>query len=195
MATMHDTISQLQGEIVTLQGELATLQNSKEKLINQCSSFRMVVNFASNSTLEGLAEFHQHNCIIEEQWFAEIQDLTRLLSGVETQIKQKQALLDSKQTVLDKLQAQKQWQELELTLQMGRQRLLMQSQKVNQLTLQLERELQTLKVISEEVNPLYCQWLQKSANIVEYSANTIPHVVVAGQCLEVANKDIDWQNI
>jgi paraquat-inducible protein B len=194
MATMHDTISQLQGEIVTLQGELATLQNSKEKLINQCSSFRMVVNFASNSTLEGLAEFHQHNCIIEEEWFAEIQDLTRLLSGVETQIKQKQALLDSKQTVLDKLQAQKQWQELELTLQMGRQRLLMQSQKVNQLTLQLERELQTLKVISEEVNPLYCQWLQKSANIVEYSAKTIPYVLVSGQGLEVANKDIDWQN-
>ena len=195
MATMLDTISQLQGEIATIQGELTTLHNSQKKLIEQSSHCRMVVNFATNSTLEGLAEFHQHNCIIEEQWFAEIQDLTRLLSEVETQSQQKQALLDSKQTILDKLQAQQQWQELEFKLQLGRQRLLMQSQKVNQLTLQLERELQTLKVISEEVNPLYCQWLHKSTNIVEYSAKTIPHVVVSGQCLEVANKDIDWQSI
>jgi len=189
---MSQTIAELQAEITALQAEIPPLQGERDELHKQRSSFRVAVAFPKDNSPEALAEFHQRNASAAASWLEQLKKIDKAIQALETQLQQKQALLGHKQAHLDKLRSQQEWLELERRVQVGGKRLQSQAQKINQLAAQLEAEIQTFRGIYEEVNPSYCQWLQKPATIVEFSATAIPHVFFQGNKFELGNQEIDW---
>ncbi|MDF0555247.1 hypothetical protein [Kamptonema sp. UHCC 0994] len=189
---MSQTIAQIEAEIAVLQPEIPSLQGELDELREQRSSFRVAVAFPKNNSPEALAQFHKHNASAAANWVQQLKEIDRAIQALEGKLKQKQVLLAHKQTQLDQLRSQQEWLELERRVQAGGKLLQSQSQKINQLAAQLEAEIQSFKAIYQDVNPIYCQWLQKSVTIVEFSATAIPHVFFQGNKFELGNKEIDW---
>jgi predicted nucleic acid-binding Zn-ribbon protein len=185
-------IAELQAEIPVLQAEIPSLQEELEELRKQRSTFRVAVAFPKNNSPAALAEFHQHNAAAAASWIEQLKEIDRHIQGLENQIKQKQSELLQKKALLEKLIFQQQLLELELRVQAGGKRLQSQGQKINQLAAQLEAEILSFWAIYEEVNPIYCQWLQKPVNIVNFATNVIPHVYFQGNRFELGNKEIEW---
>ncbi|HLO51918.1 MAG TPA: hypothetical protein VK211_26145 [Kamptonema sp.] len=192
LKVMSQTIAQLQAEIAALQAEIPPLQGERDELNRQRSSFRVAVAFPKNNSPEALAEFHQRNASAAANWLDQLKEIDKAIKAVENQLSQKQAMLTHKQAQLDKLRSQQEWLELERRVQVGGKRLQSQAQKINQLAAQLAAEIQTFKEIYEDVNPSYCQWLQKPVTIVEFSATAIPHVFFQGNKFELGSQEIDW---
>jgi len=185
-------IAELQAEIPVLQAEIPSLQGDLEELRKQRSTFRVAVAFPKNNSPAALAEFHQHNAAAAASWIEQLKEIDRHIQGLENQIKQKQSELLQKKALLEKLIVQQQLLELELRVQAGGKRLQSQGQKINQLAAELEAEILSFRAIYEEVNPIYCQWLQKPVNIVNFATNVIPHVYFQGNRFELGNKEIEW---
>jgi chromosome segregation ATPase len=185
-------IAELEAEIPALQAEIPLLQGEIEELRKQRSTFRVAVAFPKNNSPEALAEFHQHNASAAANWIEQLKEIDRRIQALESQVKQKQSQLVQKQALLDKLIDQQQLLEIERRVQAGGKRLQSQGQKINQLAAQLEAEILSFRAIYEEVNPIYCQWLQKTVNIADFSTSVIPHVYFQGNRFELANKEIEW---
>lgn len=181
---MTENVVELKLEVDTLQTEINALQTKIEALRNQRSSFRINVSFPKDNTPEALAEFRQKNSEEAAKWQAEMQEINQSLKLLETQLTQKQTTLAPKKARLE-------WHELQEQVYQGGKRLQEQVQKVNQQANQLQAEIQNLKQIYQELNPLYCQWVQNSANIVDFKAKTIPYVYVKDNGFELGNKEIE----
>ncbi|OCQ94711.1 hypothetical protein BCD67_04410 [Oscillatoriales cyanobacterium USR001] len=189
---MSQMIAELQAEIPVLQAEIPSLQGELDELRKQRSTFRVAVAFPKNNSPEALAEFHQRNASAAASWLEQLKEIDRAIQALESQLKQKQSLLIQKQVLLDKLCFQQELLELERRVQAGGKRLQSQGQKINQLAAELEAEILSFRAIYEEVNPIYCQWLEKPVNIAEFSTNIIPHVYFQGNRFELGNKEIEW---
>ncbi|NES73616.1 MAG: hypothetical protein F6K24_54740, partial [Okeania sp. SIO2D1] len=83
------------------------------------------------------------------------------------------------------------WHELQEQVYQGGKELQEQVKKVNEKANQLEVEIQNLKQIYQQLNPLYCEWVQNAANIVDFKATTIPYVYVKDNGFELGDKEID----
>lgn len=186
---MSQTISELQAQVATISAEIKALEGSREALRQEQLSFQAVVSFPRDSSSKALAEFQQQQATLAAQRVERLKEIDRSLKALDRDIKQKQALLASKQEVLAPLVAQ----QLEERLQAEGRNLQAQAQKINQLAEQLEAQLRVLKAMYIEINPLYCEWLQKPAHIVDFSAKTIPYVFVDSNGFGLRNKPIDWE--
>lgn len=180
---MKENIAELKTEVDTLQTEVDTLQTEINQLRQKRSSCQINVSFPKNNTPEALAEFRQKNAEKSAKWQAEIQEINQSLKVLEAQLNQKKTLLAPKKSRLE-------WLELQEQVYLGGKTLQEQVQKVNQQAAQLEAEIQTLKQIYQELNPLYCQWVQNPANIVDFKAQTIPYIYVKDHGFELGNKKI-----
>lgn len=189
---MSQTIAELEAEIAALQAECLSLEGELDEIRQQRSSFRVAVAFPKNNSPEALAQFHKHNASAAANWVQQLKEIDKSIQALEIQLKHKETLRAHKQAQLDRLRSQQEWLELERQVQAGGKLLQSQAQKINQLAAQLEVEIQSFKAIYQEVNPSYCQWLQKPVTIVEFSATTIPHVFFQGNKFELGNKEIDW---
>lgn len=192
MQPMNQTIAQLHDEISTIHAEIATLQGSRDTLRQSRLSFRGTVNFPEDHSPEALAKFQQQNAALAAKWQAELKEIDRQIKTLEIQLQQKEAQLVHKQKLLAEIQLQEEWRQLEIRVQAGGKRLQAQANKINQLAAQLEVQIQTLKEIYDEVNPSYCEWLQKPGNIVEFSAKTLPHVFIREGGFELVDREINW---
>ncbi len=190
---MTQTLPELQTEVRTLQAEIATLQESREKLYKQRSSCRVAVSFPKNNTPEAIAEFHQQTAAFGEQWLQQLEEIDRETKTIEKQLSQKESVINYKQAELDKMLAGQHWQEIENNIQTGEKDLQAQIHRINQLAAQLEAEIRTLKVLSDELSPSYTEWFQQPTQIVDFSAKTIPQAVAKNNGFIVESKEIDWE--
>jgi len=181
---MKENIAELKTEVDTLQTEIYALQTKVNQLRHQRSSFQINVSFPQDNTPEALAEFRQKNAEKSAKWQAEIQEINQSLKLLEAQLNQKKTLLAPKKSRLE-------WLELQQQVYEGGKLLQEQVKKVNEKANQLEAEIQSLKHIYQELNPLYCQWVQNAANIVDFKATTIPYVYVKDNGFELGNKQIE----
>lgn len=186
---MSQTLTELQAETSRLSAELKALEASREVLHQERVSFQAVVSFPADSSPKALAEFQQQQAVLAAKRVERLQEIAREIRALDLQIQQKQAILGSKQAVLDQLLHQ----QLEERLLVEGQRLQVQADKINQFAAQLEAELRVLKAMYEEINPLYCQWLQQPSHIIKFSAKTIPHVFLRSDGFELGNQEIDWE--
>ncbi|MDY6803203.1 MAG: hypothetical protein SXA11_05280 [Cyanobacteriota bacterium] len=181
---MSDNIGQLKTEVKALEAEIEALQLEIDKLRERRSSFRVAVSFPKNNSPEALAQFQRQKAKEVARWSEELEEINQTLKALEEQLAQKQAELAPKASQL-------QWQELEEGIHEGGQRLQEQVTKINELADGLNAEISTLKQIYREVNPLYCQWLQKSVKVVEFKGKTIPYVFVKKDGFILGNKKIE----
>lgn len=181
---MNENHGQLKTEVNALQAEVDALETEADKLRQKRSSFRVAVSFPKDNSPEALAEFQQQNARETAKWAEELQEINQALNSLEVRLAQKQAELAPKQ-------AQLQWQELEEGVQIGGKQLQDQVQKINQLSEQLAAEIIALKQIYQKVNPMYCQWLQKPVETVEFRAVTIPYVFADGERFVLGSKNIE----
>lgn len=180
---MKENIAELKLEIDTLHTEIDSLQGKIETLSQKRSSFQINVSFPKDNTPEVLAEFRRKNTEESAKWQVEIQEINQSLKTSEVQLNHKKTTLQEKKSRL-------QWLELQQQVYEGGRNLQEQVQKVNEKANQLEAEIQTLKQIYQQFNPLYCQWVQNPANIVEFKAKTIPYVYIKDNGFELDNKEI-----
>lgn len=181
---MSDNMGQLKAEVNALQAEIEALQAEIDKLQERRSSFRVAVSFPKDNTPEAIAQFQRQKAKEVARWSEELEEINRALKPLEVQLAQKQTELAPKASQL-------QWQELEEGIQAGGQQLQEQVEKINELANRLDAEILTLKQIYREVNPLYCQWLQKSVKVVEFKAKTTPYVFVKKDGFILGNKKIE----
>lgn len=189
---MSQTIPELQTEIRTLQAEIATLQESREKLYKQRSSCRVAVSFPKNNTPEAIAEFHQQTAAFGEQWLQQLEEIDRETRTIEKQLSQKESILNYKQAELEKMLAGQHWQEIENQIQTGEKHLQVQIHRINQIAMQLEAEIRSLKALSDQFSPSYSEWFQQPTQVVEFSAKTIPQAVAKNNGFVLESKEIDW---
>ncbi len=181
---MKENIAELKLEINSLQTEIDVLQTQIDALRQKRSSFRVNISFPQYHTPEALAEFGQKNAEEAAQWREELKEINQSLKVLEVQLNQKRKILAPKKSRLE-------WYELQEQVYLGGKHLQEQVQKVNQQANQLQAEIQNLKQIYQELNPLYCQWVENAANIVDFQAKTIPYVYVKENGFELGNKNID----
>ncbi|NEQ73168.1 MAG: hypothetical protein F6K23_08825 [Okeania sp. SIO2C9] len=181
---MKENIAELKSEVETLQAEIETLQTEVDTLRHQRSSFRIDVSFPPDNTPETLAEFHKKNAEEAAKWQEELQEINQSLKILEAQLNQKKITLAPKKSRLE-------WHELQEQVYQGGKELQEQVKKVNEKANELEAEIQNLKQIYQQLNPLYCEWVQNAANIVDFKAKTIPYVYVKKNGFELGNKEID----
>ncbi len=180
---MKENLAELKLEIDTLQTEIDGLQAEVYELHQKRSSFQINISFPKDNSPEALAEFRQTNAEKSAKWQEEMQEINQSLKVLEAQLNQKKTILEQKKSRLE-------WLELQQQVYQGGKLLQEQVQKVNQQAAQLEAEIQNLKQIYQQLNPLYCQWVQNSANIVDFKATTIPYVYVKDNGFELGNKEI-----
>ena len=181
---MKENIAELKLEVDTLQTEIDALQAEVYTLRQKRSSFQINVSFPKDNTPEALAEFRQKNTEEAAKWQAEIQEINQALKVLEVQLNQKKTTLQPKKSRLE-------WHQLQEQVYQGGKLLQEQVKKVNEKANQLEAEIQTLKQIYQELNPLYCEWVENAANIVDFQATTIPYVYVKDNGFELGNKEIE----
>ncbi|MDJ0556626.1 MAG: hypothetical protein QNJ68_19735 [Microcoleaceae cyanobacterium MO_207.B10] len=181
---MPENIAELKKEVNALETEVNVLQTKVDELRHQRSSFKINVSFPKDNTPKALAEFCQKNSEETAKWQAEMQEINQSLKVLEAQLNQKKTLLGQKKSRLE-------WRELQEQVYLGGKRLQEQVQKVNKQANQLEAEIQSLKTIYQELNPLYCEWVQNAANIVDFKAKTIPYVYIKDNGFELGNKEIE----
>ncbi|NEQ38442.1 MAG: hypothetical protein F6K40_20090 [Okeania sp. SIO3I5] len=181
---MKENLAELKLEVETLQTEVDTLQTEVDELHQKRSSFQINVSFPKDNTPEALAEFRKKNAEETAKWQAEIQEINQYLKVLEAQLNQKKTTLQPKKSRLE-------WLELQQQVYEGGKLLQEQVKKVNEKADQLEAEIQTLKQIYQELNPLYCQWVENSANIVDFKTTTIPYVYIKENGFELGNKEIE----
>ncbi|NEP39978.1 MAG: hypothetical protein F6K35_12330 [Okeania sp. SIO2H7] len=181
---MSDDIGQLKTEVNALQAEVDALQAEVNKLQEKRSSFRVAVSFPKDNSPEAIAQFQRQKAQEVARWSLELEEINQALKPLEMQLAQKQAELAPKQKQL-------QWQELEEELHAGGQQLQEQVTKINGLADGLQGEILALKQIYREINPIYCQWLQKSVKIVEFKAKTIPYIFVKKDGFVLGNKKLE----
>ena len=177
-------MGQLKIEVNALQAEVDALQAEIDKLREKRSSFRVAVSFPKNNTPEAIAQFQRQKAKEVARWSEELQEIDRVLKPLEAQLAEKQKELAPKANKL-------QWHELEEGIHAGGQQLQDQVEKINELANHLDAEILTLKQMYREINPLYCQWLQKSVKVVEFKAKTIPYVFVKQDGFILGNKKIE----
>ena len=180
---MKENIAELKLEVETLQTEVNTLQTEVDTLRHRRSSFKINISFPKDNSPEAIAEFRQKNAAEAASWQEEIQEINQSLKVLEAQLNQKKTTLAPKKARLE-------WHKLQEQVYQGGKLLQEQVQKVNQQAKQLEVEIQNLKQIYQELNPLYCKWVENAANIVEFKAKTIPYVYVKDNGFELGNKEI-----
>lgn len=188
-----ETITQLQNEISLLQTELDNIRQVWETQREQCVNCHIIIQFSPQTTPEALAQFHQQNQRLATQWYQEIETGIQNLKEIEKKFKQKYAQLNSKMTLLGKLKAQYEWQNLEKQIQTGKEELILQSRKINQISSVLKKELKQLKLMAENLNLPYTTWLQKDQEIVNFVNKTIPYIVTSENQLEVRGQEFDAQ--
>ncbi|MEB3340475.1 hypothetical protein [Okeania sp.] len=181
---MIENIAELKLKVETLNTEIETLQTQIYTLRQKRSSFQINVSFPKNNTPEALAEFRQKNTEEAAKCEAEMQEINQSLKALEIELNQKKSTLEPKKSRLE-------WLELQQQVYEGGKKLQEQVEKVNETANQLEAEIQTLKQIYQKLNPLYCQWVQNSANIVDFQATTIPYVYIKDNGFELGNKEIE----
>ncbi|MGK7923219.1 MAG: hypothetical protein AB4080_24790 [Trichodesmium sp.] len=181
---MKENLAEIKLEVETLQIEINTLQAQIDQLHQKRSSFQINVSFPKDNTPEAVADFRQKNAEETANWQEEMQGINQSLKVLEAQLNQKKTNLQPKKNRLE-------WLELQQQVYEGGKLLQEQVKKVNQKANQLEAEIQNLKKIYQEFNPLYCQWVQNSANIVDFKATTIPYVYVKENGFELGNKEIE----
>ncbi len=181
---MKENLAELKLEVDTLHTKIDTLQAEIDTLYQKRSSFQINVSFPKDNTPEALAEFRQKNTEEAAKWQGEIQEINQSLKVLEAQLNQKKTTLQQKKSRLE-------WLELQQQVYEGGKLLQEQVKKVNETANQLEAEIQTLRQIYQELNPLYCEWVQNPANIVDFKAKTIPYVYVKDNGFELGNKAID----
>jgi chromosome segregation ATPase len=189
---MSQMLPELQAEVRTLQAEITTLQKSREKLYKQRSSCRVAVSFPKNNTPEAIAEFHQQTTAFGEQWLQQLEEIDRETRTMEKQLQQKESVLNYKQAEMEKMLAGQHWQEIEHKIQAGEKHLQVQIHRINQIAMQLEAEIRSLKALSDEFSPSYAEWFQQPTQVVEFSVKTIPQVVAKNNGFVLENKEIDW---
>lgn len=189
---MSQTLPELQTEVRTLQAEIATLQESREKLHKQRSSCRVAVSFPKNNTPEAIAEFHQQTAAFGEQWLQQLEEIDQETRTIQKQLSQKDSILNYKQAELEKMLAGQHWQEIENRIQTGEKHLQVQIHRINQIAMQLEAEIRSLKALSDEFSPSYSEWFQQPTQIVEFSTKTIPQAVAKNNGFVLESKEIDW---
>ena len=180
---MKENIAELKLEIDTLHREIDSLQGKIETLSQKRSSFQVNVSFPRDNTPEVLAEFRKKNTEEAAKWQVEIQEINQSLKASEAQLNHKKTTLEEKKSRL-------QWLELQQQVYEGGRNLQEQVQKVNEKANQLEAEIQTLKQIYQQFNPLYCEWVQNPTKIVKFKAKTIPYVYIKDNGFELDNKEI-----
>ncbi|MCL2934143.1 MAG: hypothetical protein MGG11_18445 [Trichodesmium sp. MAG_R03] len=180
---MKENIAELKLEIDTLHREIDSLQGKIETLSQKRSSFQVNVSFPRDNTPEVLAEFRKKNTEEAAKWQVEIQEINQSLKASEAQLNHKKTTLEEKKSRL-------QWLELQQQVYEGGRNLQEQVQKVNEKANQLEAEIQTLKQIYQQFNPLYCEWVQNQVKIVKFKAKTIPYVYIKDNGFELDNKEI-----
>ncbi|MGK7920192.1 MAG: hypothetical protein AB4080_09345 [Trichodesmium sp.] len=181
---MKENLAEIKLEVETLQTEINVLQAQIDQLHQKRSSFQINVSFPKDNTPEAVAEFRQKNAEETANWQAQMQEINQSLKVLEAQLNQKKTTLQPKKSRLE-------WLELQQQVYEGGKLLQEQVKKVNEKANQLEAEIQSLKQIYQELNPLYCQWVQNSANIVDFQATTIPYVYVKENGFELGNKEIE----
>lgn len=181
---MSENMGQLKTEVNALEAEVDGLQGEIEKLREKRSSFRVALSFPKDNSPEAIAQFQRQKAKEVARWSEELQEINQALKLLEIQLAQKQGELAPKRRKL-------QWQELEEDLQKGGQQLQEQVEKINELANRLGGEILTLKQIYREVNPIYCQWLEKPVKVVEFKAKTIPYVFVKQEGFILGNKKIE----
>jgi chromosome segregation ATPase len=190
---MSQTLPELQTEVRTLQAEIATLQESREKLYKQRSSCRVAVSFPKNNTPEAIAEFYQQTAAFGEQWLQQLEEIDQETRTIEKQFQQKESVLNYKQAEMEKMLAGQHWQEIENKIQTGEKHLQAQTRRINQIAAQLEAEIRTLKMLSDEFSPSYAEWFQQPIQVVEFSAKTIPQAVAKNNGFVLESKEINWE--
>ncbi len=181
---MKENLAEIKLEVETLQTEINALQAEVDELHQKRSSFQINVGFPKDNTPEAVAEFRKKNAEETAKLQAQMQEINQSLKVLEAQLNQKKTTLQPKKSRLE-------WLELQQQVYEGGKLLQEQVKKVNQTANQLEAEIQTLKQIYQELNPLYCQWVENSANIVDFQATTIPYVYVKENGFELGNKEIE----
>ena len=180
---MKENVDELKLEIDTLHRAIDSLQSQIETLSQKRSSFQINISFPKDNTPEVLAEFRQKNIEEAAKWQGEIQKINQALKVLKPQLNQKKITLQEKKYRLQYLELQQQVYE-------GAKNLQEQVQKVNEKANQLEVEIQNLKQICQQLNPLYHQWVKNPANIVDFNATTIPYVYIQDNSFELGNKNI-----
>ncbi|MGB3513761.1 MAG: hypothetical protein WBA93_32050 [Microcoleaceae cyanobacterium] len=181
---MKENIVELKSEVETLQKQVDTLQTQVDTLRHQRSFFRIDVSFPQENTPEALAEFRKKNAEEAAKWQEELQEINQSIKLLEAQLNQKKTILAPKKSRLE-------WHQLQEQVYLGGKQLQEQVQKVNEKANQLEAEIQNLKQIYQQLNPLYCQWVENDANIVDFKTKTIPYVYVKKNGFELGNKEIE----
>ncbi|MEM1169828.1 MAG: hypothetical protein AAGJ08_12305 [Cyanobacteria bacterium P01_H01_bin.35] len=181
---MKENLAEIKLEVETLQTEINVLQAQVDELHQKRSCFQINVSFSKDNTPEAVADFRKKNAEQTANWQAEIQEINQSLKVLEVQLNQKKTTLQPKKSRLE-------WLELQQQVYEGGKLLQEQVKKVNEKANQLEAEIQSLKQIYQELNPLYCQWVQNAANIVDFQAATIPYVYVKENGFELGNKEIE----
>ena len=180
---MKENIAELKLEIDTLYTEIDSLEGQIETLSQKRSSFQINVSFPRDSTPEVLAEFRKKNTEEAARWQVEVKEINQSLKVLKLQLNQKKTTLQEKKSQLKYLELQQQVYE-------GAKDLQEQVQKVNEKANQLEVEIQNLKQICQQLNPLYHQWVKNPANIMDFNATTIPYVYIQDNSFELGNKNI-----
>ncbi len=161
----------LQTEIDTLQKEVNDLTSEITTLQKDRATFQINITFLADHSSETLQEFQQAHA-------------QQALAKYQQELARKRSVLSEKREILE-------WEKLDHQVKTGGKALQDQANKINQLTQQLESELQTLKSLAGQLNPVYSQWLNAPANIMQFKATTVPTVIIQSEGFEVRDKKID----
>lgn len=174
----------LQTEVDSLQKEVNDLTSEITALQKDRATFQINITFLSDHSPETLQEFQQAHAQQKEDWAEYLREMKQALAKYQQELDRKQSVLSEKQEILD-------WEKLDHQVKTGGKALQEQANKINQLAQQLESELQTLKSLAGQFNPVYSQWLNAPANIMQFRATTIPNVIIQSEGFEVRDKKID----
>jgi chromosome segregation ATPase len=174
----------LQTEVDTLQKEVNDLTSEITALQKDRATFQINITFLTDHSHETLQEFQQAHTQQKEDWAEYLREMKQALAKYQIELDRKQTVLSEKQEILE-------WEKLDHQVKTGGKALQDQANKINQLAQQLESELQTLKSLAGKFNPVYAQWLNAPANIMQFKATTVPTVIIQSEGFEVRDKKID----
>lgn len=177
---MNKNISQLESEWQKIANQLNAAIADYYSLRRMRSDFQVKFIFPDNDSTESLDEFHRREQQAIAEFTVNLQHLDQDIKGALMKVKNIQATMAVKQSQLYQAQAKIIWEKL-----------IKKSQKINQLSHNLQTEIKAFNEIAKEFSPSLTKTLPQPPLLVKVSSATVPHVVNHQNRLEIKDRDLN----
>lgn len=165
-------MDQIQVEITAIRGQIEALRQERAALTVDMAS-------PENESPEAIADAYRRHAREQAQMLAEVKGIDDAIAALESQLKQKQAELETIQEPQPK--------SIEQQVEEGRQRAKFHAERINQLAEELAEELRALKAEADEISPSYWQVYYKPF-ITGFQTISVPYVRSDGDVWTIFNR-------